>query len=64
MKNSEYNLIDSNGLNISIKKLVESTFDIRSHNNDLYIAALVLHKLGFSHLDIIKNLIILKGVKS
>lgn len=63
MKNNSYTLKNTSGLAISIKNLVESTFNITAHNTELYRAALVLDKLGFSHLDIIKNLIILKESK-
>ncbi|MFB0982073.1 MAG: hypothetical protein QMC62_14295 [Alteromonadaceae bacterium] len=63
MNNNDYKLTNSNGLAISIKQLVETTFNVKAHNNELYISALVLHKLGFSHLDIIKNLITLKEGK-
>ena len=61
--NNNYILTDNNGLSISIKKLVETTFNITAHNNELYRAALILDKLGMSHLDIIRNLITLKGAK-
>ena len=61
--NNNYILTDNNGLSISIKKLVETTFNIKAHNSELYRAALILDKLGMSHLDIIRNLITLKGAK-
>jgi len=63
MNNNDYKLTNNSGLTISIKHLVETTFNIKAHNNELYTAALILNKLGFSHLDIIKNLMILKEGK-
>jgi hypothetical protein len=63
MNNNDYKLTNNNGYHISIKRLVEVTFNVKAHNNELYIAALILNKLGFSHLEIIKNLMILKEGK-
>ena len=65
MKNNkkQYNLVDSNGKRISLKKLVEDLFVTDDHNTELYAAAMILSKLDVDHIGIIQALMVLKGDK-